>query len=86
MGGKRMSAPQAESVPQARSRNARLSLELLHHVEEIVVDLRLVLELQLDLVEEVQRALELDPARRRRRHHVLHGNVSAMFFSFLNKN
>jgi hypothetical protein len=41
-----------------------------------------VLELQLDLVEEVQRALELDPARRRRRHHVLHRNVSTMFFYF----
>ena len=79
-GGKRASFVVLEGVPPARSRNARLSLELLHYVEEVVVDLRLVLELQLDLVEEVQRALELDPARRRRRHHVLHGNVSAMFF------
>jgi hypothetical protein len=52
--------------------NARLRLELLHHVKEVVINLGLVLELQLDLIEEVQRALEFDAACwRRRRHHVL---------------
>jgi len=56
---------------EVRSKYVRLGFKLLHHVEEIVVDLRLVLELQLDLVQEVKRALKLDRTRSRRGHDVL---------------
>ena len=57
----RMALEQHGDARYDAGRVDRLGLELLHDVEEVVVDLRLVAELVLDLVEVGQGVLHLQP-------------------------